>query len=118
MNLLDSKCTKCSVRLLVSQIEWHDPHAHVCGGCYTDYLLMVQKQNSSLPDDDEFEIALDELDLYNDFDYLDTPEFNVASCECGASKAGSVWHSRWCPVFKEPMERDKDSILIGSSDAN
>ena len=25
-------------------------------------------------------------------------------CECGANAAGTDFHSRWCPIYKDPME--------------
>jgi hypothetical protein len=93
--------------MLVSQAEWNNPDAHLCVPC----VAAIQAMSNSIPDpDDEFEL-LDGEDEFTfteidgeDFIYEDMPSMKVPSCECGAAKIGSPWHSRWCPIFEETFK--------------
>lgn len=101
MNMVPSKCTWCGCNIQVSQAEYKNPDAHLCAAC-VGYI-------SSIPTDPdkEFELTEEELAMCNDdleeeLLWEDMPGLNEPSCECGAEKIGSPWHSRWCPIFDDP----------------
>lgn len=108
MNMIYSNCTVCKAGIEVNQYEWHDKEAHICMGCNRTNNLSASLTD---PDDEyslqegEDEFTFTDLDG-EEFRYNSHPKLTKKSCECGAEKVGTPWHSRYCPVFTNPMGED------------
>ena len=76
-SLVESTCTHCNCTIYVYEDEKNDESKNVChnhGGSWHN-----QSWNGWIP-------------TY------------VKKCECGAKAARDPWHSRWCPVYEDPMK--------------
>ncbi len=106
--MLWNNCTWCGAPIQTNQVTRSDPYPHLCASCVSKVQSMGSK---SVDPDDEFDITDEELALCNDFSDFEedllwdpAPGLDKPGCECGAIKAGTPWHARWCPIFQEPMK--------------
>lgn len=40
----------------------------------------------------------------DEYDSIHDPSYWMPKCECGADKAGSPFHSHWCPKYEDPAK--------------
>ena len=109
MILLDSKCMMCTRNIKVNHYEWRDMFCHLCPPC----MVKLSEPAAAADPDAEFEPETEEeLEMCNsDLYHEDLPGLNMPSCDCGAAKIGSAYHSHWCSLSHYEIETTENEDI-------
>lgn len=137
MNLVTTNCQWCGITIQRNSKDLQNESAHFCHNCHAaaiNHAFSIGQvpastgtapsrhatsssfspmSTASRSSDDEFDLDTEEEleycngDEWDDLIWEPVPSSHSPSCECGAIKSGSSWHSDWCPIFTDPMGKDK-----------
>ena len=105
MNLLNSECMRCEKAITVTQAEWYSAAAHFCDVC-SNSMQQTYTGISNMGHSTTFtDTTQDKPEAWNS-----SVVVKKSTCECGATKAGSKYHSDWCKDYEDPMNSKPNNL--------